>query len=78
MIEQAIKAVSTNLTEKEGNNINSKIDHTIRVNGGHIEQHNLKKNFLSTSIIVHIESANDKEYYFSKILQSAQRPFLQH
>ena len=40
-IKQAIEAVSTETLEKVWKNINSRINHIIRVNGGHIEQDNI-------------------------------------
>lgn len=40
-IKQAIEAVSTETLEKVWKNINSRINHIIRVEGGHIEQDNI-------------------------------------
>lgn len=59
MIEQAIATVSTEIFEKVLESM-FRINHVKRVDGGNFKSQNIWINFLSISVVKHIESLKDK------------------
>lgn len=75
MIVQPIAAVNTKTLETVCKNINSRINHAIRVNGVQIEKHNIEIKLLEYFYYDTYWNQESKEYSFTKKFRPAQRLF---